>query len=109
MPSIKQHARQTAKRTGLITTGMVACLVGIGFLTLAVWLGLVLIAPAPLAALIIGLLYLGVGLVLFGMGKGWGQSHDHDSDLEQPDMPPLVQALLYGLEAGRNVSRKNKR
>ena len=107
MFSIKQKAAQTAKRAGLMTAGLAICLVGLGFFTLALWFYL-LIEFSPLqAALIIGAAYFGLGLVLIGLGRSSGRQQEpmrKEHVASAPDGPPLVQALMYGIQAGINTS-----
>lgn len=113
MFSIKQKAKQTAKRAGLLTGGLVFCVVGVGFLTVAAWIYFANVLSVQLAALIIGGVYVGAGLILIGLGSS--RSHHVDpmplSEHEakpapQPNVPPLLQALLFGIEAGSKVTRK---
>jgi multisubunit Na+/H+ antiporter MnhC subunit len=111
MFSIKQKAMQSAKRAGFMTGGFAFCAVGLGFFTLAAWFYLSIEFTALQAALIIGAAYFGVGLVLVGMGKSSTHLADptpqHPAP-EQPDAPPLVQALMYGIQAGINTSKPKR-
>ncbi len=112
MFSIKKKATQTAKRAGLLTGGAILCVVGVGFFTLAVWFYLLTVLSALQAALTIGAGYFGVGLLMIGVGSK--RSHRAEPLLRdpeparQPDVPPLLQALLFGIEAGSKVSGKRK-
>lgn len=113
MFSIKQKAKQTVKRAGLLTGGLVFCAVGVGFLTVAAWIYLANVLSVQLAALIIGGAYVGAGLILIGLGNSRSHHVDPMSLSEHatkpappPNVPPLLQALLFGIEAGSKVSRK---
>ncbi|MCX7560196.1 phage holin family protein [Sulfitobacter sp. F26204] len=109
MRSIKQKAARTAKRAGLLTGAGVLMIVGTGFLTLAAWLYLTVGFSPMEAALIIAAVYFGTGLLLIGLGA----REDHDADMRTdaqpappPEAPPLVQAFLFGMQAGTNSGRK---
>lgn len=107
MFGIQQKMAQTAKRAGFLSGGLLLCAVGVGFLTVSVWLGLVPFVGAPLTAAIIAGGYLGVGLILIGVGAGFGHPTNQQSAAEPPkaDGPPIVQAFLHGLQAGSNAER----
>ncbi|MGJ8616639.1 MAG: phage holin family protein [Sulfitobacter sp.] len=111
MFSIKKKATQTAKRAGLLTVGGILCAIGVGFFTLAAWLYLLTVVSALQAALIIGAGYFGIGLIMIGLGTKKPHQPEPLRDPEtarQPDVPPLLQALLFGIEAGSKVSGKRK-
>ncbi len=85
--------------------------VGTGFLTLAAWFYLS-VGYAPIhAALIIAAAYFGVGLVLIGLGKSNVQRDEAPINREpatDPEAPPLMQAFIYGIQAGTKASNSKK-
>lgn len=111
MRSIKQKAAQTAKRAGLLTCGLLLCTVGVGFLTLAVWFQLVIYVTLTQAALILAAAYVIFGLILIAFGRSTPDNKVAPVERNQPQpssqAPPLVQAFLYGLEAGSRAPDKD--
>ena len=113
MFSIKQKAMQSAKRAGLMSGGFALCAVGLGFFTLASWFYLSIEFSPLQAALIIGAAYFGIGLILMGLGKS-PQTHSDAATRAAPlaseasNAPPLVQALMYGIQAGINTSKPKR-
>lgn len=111
MLSLQQKATQTAKRAGLMTAGLLLCAVGVGFLTTAAWLQLAVTFSNALSALIIAVVYLGAGLLAMGLSKNPAQSTESTEahfSAQKSDAPPIMQAFLYGIQAGANA-RKPKR
>ena len=110
---IKQAAARAALRTAMLSGGAICVLVGIGFLTMALWLHLALLFGAILASLIIGAAYLGVGLIVMGLGIAKPAHESATASGPQPeaaptdtsDAPPLVQAFLYGMQAGMKARK----
>jgi hypothetical protein len=112
MLPIKQKARQTAKRAGLFAGGMVFIAVGVGFLTLAAWFQLRTGFSPAQAGLILAAAYLGIGLVLIGCARNTGPSEATPSS-DRPEKipseaPPLMQAFLYGIQAGSRQPRSDR-
>lgn len=101
MFGIRKKVATAAKRAGLMTGGLLFCLIGTGFLTLAGWLALLPLVGVQLTAMIFAGLYLGVGLILIGASAGL---HDvpepRAATATHGDGPPIVQAFMYGLQAG---------
>lgn len=117
MLGIKKKVEKTARKAGLMTVGAILCMVGTAFLTVAAWFALVPEFGGTIAALIIAVAYFGVGLILLGVASG-RQSETHEPRpaarpvAEKPvtpsGLPPLVQAFLYGLQAGTDADRKKR-
>lgn len=108
MGVVKQKIAASAKRAGFLTGGLLFCAVGAGFLTLAAWLVLVPLVGGLSAASIIGCSYFGVGLVLIGLAS---RSTEVEATA-QPEPaaastggPPIMQAFMYGLQAGAQAEK----
>lgn len=101
-------AARAALRTAMLSGGTICVCVGIGFLTMALWMQLTLLYGAILASLIIGAAYLGVGLVVMGISvakhardtPAAAEARSDSAPVDTGDAPPLVQAFLYGMQAG---------
>ena len=103
MFGIRKKAADTAKRAGLMTGGLLFCAVGMAFMTTAAWLALVPVVGMQTAAFIIAAAYLGVGFVLIGIGvKSSGSEERQAQPVPEAttEGPPIVQAFMYGLQAG---------
>ena len=109
MHSIRHQAARTAQQAGLITGGMLICAVGVGFLTLSAWLLLVSLTDPAYAALIIAGTYLGVGAILVGLsGRSGSPNMAHSSAQGDQQVSSLVEAFLYGLNAGRQATKSRR-
>lgn len=109
MFGIERKLAKTAKRAGLLSGGLLLCTVGAAFFTVAVWCALLPFFGMAATALIVGAIYAGAGLICIGLGMGRDKQtrHTHPSDsARQPakapdvDTPPLMQAFMYGVQAG---------
>ena len=105
MLGIKDRMAKSARRAGLIGFGGLCCGVGAGFLTLAGWLAFVPLFGTTTAAMILAGVYLGFGLIFIAAGSGETHKAYHPTpEAEQaeapPNAPPLVQAFLFGMQAG---------
>ena len=91
--------------------------VGLGFLTLALWLYLLSVGTAIAAAVIIGAIYCGAGFILLAVAGSAGKtSSDHASRAPDPDAAPagdpffrMAEGFAAGLQAGRAASRRPRR
>ncbi|WP_424985871.1 phage holin family protein [Microbulbifer sp. S227A] len=105
---LKRRAARAALQTALLGGGALLVLAGIGFLVAALWLYLSLQYGAPFASLIVGTACLGFGLIVIGFAIAKPAprpaTHSDQPPPEPPadasDAPPLVQAFLYGMQAG---------
>lgn len=108
MFGIREKAAKTARQAGLLTGGLLLCAIGTGFLTAAGWLALAPIVGAATTATIIAAIYLGVGCIIIGVAAQ-GQTHSSPPPKPQttqaPDAPPILQAFMYGLQAGAQSDR----
>ncbi|MBZ8118932.1 phage holin family protein [Roseovarius sp. LXJ103] len=102
----KHSAAQLARKTGLLTGGLLCIAVGAGFLTVAAWIALASAYDALMAAGITGAVYVGVGFVIIGLaGSGprgqMPQPEPKPKSAPRPSSaPPLMQAFLHGMQAG---------
>lgn len=112
MFGIEQKVAHTAKRAGLLSGGLLFCTVGIGFLTLAGWFALAPIVGIQNTALILAGAYLGIGFILVGAGahrEKDPQPRPEAPETTQPKTaPPIVEAFMYGLQAGANADRARR-
>ncbi|MCR9127167.1 MAG: phage holin family protein [Rhodobacteraceae bacterium] len=117
LAQLKTEAARTARRAGLAGGGLLCVGAGAAFLTGAAWLLLDQLAGALVAATVIGAAYLGAGLILIGLAsvRTAPSTHPHEarnrppeprSGTTPPDAPPLMQAFLFGLQAGANADRR---
>ena len=107
---VKDKAARVARRAGILSGGVLCIIVGTGFLTAAVWLYLATAYDPMLASVVIGIGYLGAGLLVVGIAVS-DSSPAAKQPLAQeakaaPDAPPLLQAFLYGLQAGATAERR---
>ena len=110
MFAIEQKVARTAKRAGLLSGGLLLCAVGCAFLTVAAWFALLPIVGVEVGALIIAGAYLGVGCICIGvaMNKPPKPVHDHQPARSPApaDSPPIMQAFMYGLQAGAQADQR---
>ncbi|MDU9005799.1 phage holin family protein [Sedimentitalea todarodis] len=110
---LKKAAARAALKTAMLSGGAVCVLVGIGFLTMALWMYLTVLYGAILASLIVGMAYLGVGLIVMGFSVAKpthepaanAKPRPDEAPMDTSDAPPLVQAFLYGMQAGMKARR----
>ena len=110
---LKHSAGATARKAGLLSGGLLCVIVGAGFLTTAAWIYLASAFDPLMAAVVIGGIYTGVGLVTIGASLSSGSTTArHTTTQAAPvkspveDAPPLMQAFLFGLQAGANSERR---
>lgn len=98
MLSIEKRVAQTAKRAGFLTGSLLLCAIGVGFLTAAIWLALASSLGAQTATFIVAFAYLGAGCILMALGRTAPSEERKKTASENG--PPVMQAFLYGLQAG---------
>lgn len=112
---IKSAAARAGKRAAWSVGGILFAAVGLGFMTAALWLVLLTVVTPLYACVVLGLIYLGLGCISFAAAAMTGKPHDVDvyKTAEAPktgvNAPPLVEAFLYGLQAGSDASHHNRR
>lgn len=109
MFGIRDKVAKTAKKAGFLTGGLLFCSVGMAFLTVAGWLALAPIVGPQVTATIIAGVYLGIGFILIGLGAG-GETETREEPAAKPaatdsDSPPIIQAFMYGLQAGARADQ----
>ncbi|MBB5516833.1 hypothetical protein FHS89_002875 [Rubricella aquisinus] len=104
---IEQKASRAAKSAALGTGGALCLAVGAGFLTVAAWIYLATLEGTLFAAGIIGAVYVGIGLILIGLASARRSDvpHAHPAPQTSAQTPPLAEAFLFGLQAGRGVQK----
>lgn len=108
MFGIGETIAHSAKRAGLLSGGLLLCTVGTGFLTVSGWFALWPVMGTAMTALIIAGIYLGVGLILIGasaQSKPTAPIAQQPSAPQAAQTPPLMQAFLYGLQAGSQADK----
>ncbi|WP_272009429.1 phage holin family protein [Roseovarius sp. ZX-A-9] len=100
--TLRQEVRAAARAAALRSVAMVLLLVGLAFLTAALWLFIVTVATALTAAVVIGALYCGVGLILLAMAsfRSGGHTSAHTAASPTPGATPTPQAPLVQLAEG---------
>lgn len=115
---VKDTARATARAAALSTMGTLFAVVGIGFLTVALWLFLVTLKSAIFAATVIGSLYCALGFILLAFASS-GSSKSADATPEfssgRSSNPPanetrepflqMAEGFALGMQAGRSARR----
>jgi hypothetical protein len=111
---LKKNAARASRKAGLLTGGLLSIIVGLGILTWSAWLYLSVVTDPVTASAIIGGAYVGVGLLMIGTAT----LPSHDKAAPEPPaksaqfagqpgaQPPLMQAFLYGMDAGLAAQRK---
>jgi len=97
-----------ARKAGMISAGLLCILIGAGFLTGAAWIFLAATYDALIAASVIGAGYAGIGLLLVGLSASHHEPAPQSEPKAKPassDAPPLLQAFLFGLQAGASNTR----
>lgn len=112
--SIENKVAQAGRRAALGLCASLFIIVGLAFATTALWIILAATLSTLHAAGIIGLVYSGIGLILLGVmlsAPRESRSAPQQPIAEErpnPDLPPLVQAFLFGLSAGSDASKSRK-
>lgn len=115
LSGVKNAAAQAARRAALLSAGLLCFAVGVGFLTASAWIILSLAYGSATAAAIIGSAYAGLGLIIVAIALGQGSHHSSDSGLHAAtspqkappsDAPPLLQAFMFGVQAGASADKR---
>ncbi|QYX57792.1 phage holin family protein [Roseovarius sp. SCSIO 43702] len=111
----KDRARRAARAAVVATVGGLLCLVGLGFLTAALWIIIEMEYGPLMSALVIGGLYLVLGGAMLAFGRN-SQSEAspeplHEAQVPPPPPPPrdpffqMAEGFAMGLQAGREARR----
>ena len=105
----RRTAEWHARRTAMLSVGVVLLAIGGGFVVAAVWIGLAPLLGALGTSLVIGAVFLGGGLVVLGLrssgpaprvrGGDAGMRMSGAQGTFRPgrDFPPLMEAFLFGV------------
>ncbi len=113
---IGQEARATARAAAVSFAAMVLILIGVGFLTVALWMFITIHESALFAATAIGALYCAVGFIVLAINlSGRKTIRDTGTPREAPQAPPeprdpiaqVVEGFMIGLQAGRSSARRD--
>ncbi|APE41985.1 hypothetical protein BOO69_00080 [Sulfitobacter alexandrii] len=108
-------AAQTAQTAALGLGASLLLAVGLGFLTAALWIYLVTVSGALMAALVIGAIYVGAGFVVLAVLSAKRRSAKRElekieyekqkgADI-QSTLQQLILAFVTGMQAGRTGRR----
>lgn len=95
-----------------------AFVVGIAFLTAAIWIYIAATVDTFTAAIVLGAIYVGLGFILLGLASARAKDGADPAGVKsapQPDpdppsnLPPLAQAFMFGMEAGAAAKRRKPR
>lgn len=112
---VKDSARATARAAAFSALGTTFALIGLGFLTTALWMLLASHESALFAATVIGALYCAFGFGFLALGsRGTGDKRHRSSGtkrgMSDADAPPprdpflqLAEGFAIGLQAGRSA------
>ena len=96
--NLKASAAQTARRSAFGLLGGLALVVGIAFLTVALWIVLVNVADSLTAALVIGSIYVGSALILLAFSLS-GRSDPPTVRAHHRQAPPSKAEAMVGIAA----------
>lgn len=113
----KHTARATARAAAMSVLGTIFAMIGLGFLTVALWLLLAAQEGALFAATVIGVLYCAVGFMILALAtRGKSKTHHtspthahsaHPSHPAHPDgrapLMQLAEGFALGMQAGRSA------
>ncbi|WP_245964136.1 phage holin family protein [Roseovarius spongiae] len=112
--AVSRQAREAVAMTALGLAGGLLLIVGMAFLTVALWIFLAAAESALIAALVIGLLYVGLGLILFAVASARRRRAERRAALaaaQTPKSSPLMQVaegFAIGMQAGRAARSRPK-
>ena len=109
MFGIRYRLQSAARRAGLLSGGLVLCAVGAGFMTASAWIALVPVGGAAYAARAISCAYFGVGLIMIGASRRHyvvPTHHVATPAAQTPFSPPMMQAFMYGVQAGAQANHR---
>ncbi|QIE47331.1 hypothetical protein G5B38_18370 [Pseudohalocynthiibacter aestuariivivens] len=107
--SLRQDARAAARTAALASAGVLLGIVGLGFLTVALWMFIVIVSTPLTAATVIGALYSGVALILLAIASSRRSRVTTDpAPAAAPPPPPpaapfvqMAEGFAMGMQAGR--------
>ena len=111
---LKKNAARASRKAGLLTGGLLSIVVGLGILSWSAWVYLSLLTDPVTASAIIGGFYVGFGFLMIGFASLSTREDSRDNAVPNQSkfagqtgpQPPLMQAFLYGMDAGLAAQRK---
>ncbi len=111
--SLRDYARRTSRAVAFSLAGAVFLMIGVGFLTMALWLMLEEVRDAVFAAQVIGSLYVAAGLIFFAISSFQKRRYRYPppgyAAAPVDPLMRLIEGFLMGLDAGRRSSRRKPR
>ena len=107
----RERVRAKARATALGVMGMIFGLVGLGFLTVALWIVVASYESPLVAHTVIGALYVVLGFCLVALGSQDGHTPDRQQpdDMPEADKDPIVrlaEGFAMGMQAGRAMRER---
>nr|WP_323778273.1 hypothetical protein [Amylibacter sp.] len=106
---LKHATARAARKAGILCGGVICILVGAGFLTVSLWIYLSTAYDTAFAASVLGCGYMGIGLLVIGLigfgGKDPEPPRAHAASAPPADGPAMMQAFLYGMQAGSDTQK----
>ena len=112
LDSLKHSASAAVRNTVFGFLGVALALVGLGFLTAAMWMALSQAYGETIAGAVIGSLYVTVGVVVFAVaqsrrGSGTSTSAQQSQGPATTPMQGVVLAFMQGLDAAIIAKRRD--
>ena len=111
---VRARLRRAARSAAFVIAGIIFGLVGLGFLTVALWILLATHESALVANVVIGALYIVLAFSFLALGAQPGHPqphHDEPPERYPPERDPLVriaEGFAVGFDAGCSA-RKSRR
>ena len=111
---IRNYVRLMSRVVAFSFAGAIFLVVGLGFLTSALWLMLERWQDSLFAAQVLGFIYIALGLIFFAIAAAQKSRRriDRRRPPERRTSDPMIQMLegfLMGMDAGRRTSRRRPR
>ena len=100
---LQYKLRLTARRAALGAVGVSLITVGLAFLTVAAFSGLMLVTTLPIAALVLGGAYLGIGLIVMGISGGSSHASPPTARTQEAPTDLVTSAFMQGMQTGASV------
>ncbi|WP_108485198.1 phage holin family protein [Oceaniglobus ichthyenteri] len=100
-----ERAKDAARRTAFGAAGFLCLVVGLGFLSSALWLAIAVANGAMMASLILGLLYVGGGLILIAVASRRPRRYAPPPSPKAVKQADLITAFMNGVNAGKTMRR----
>lgn len=115
LAGLRLRAKLATRRAAFGAVGGVFLIVGVACLSVSLWIVTAALAGAAVAALVVGLIYLGLGFVVIAIGRRPVVPAAPAAALPPPaahhrtvpptlmagSVPGMIEAFLFGLGAGR--------